>query len=72
MGHIEAEIATTYNMPASKELLVHVLLDLLCHFLLIGTVFEGMTDNMLGLKLDFGLHFGIHHLDSPLFGSLLQ
>lgn len=72
MSHIKAKIATTDNMPASKELLVHVLLDFLCHFLLIGTVLEGMTDNMLGLKLDFGFHFGIDHLDSPLFGPLLQ
>ena len=72
MGHVKTEVSSTYYVPASKELLVHILLDFLCHFLLIGTVLESMADHMLGLKLDFGFHFGIDHLDSPLFGPLLQ
>jgi len=59
-------------MPASKELLVHVLFDFLGHFLLIGSIFEGMADNMLGLKLKLRFHFGVGNLDSPLLCSLLQ
>ena len=59
-------------MPPSEELLVHVLFDLLCHFLLVGTIFKSMVDDMLGLELDLRLHLREHHLDSPLFGSLIK
>lgn len=56
MRDVHSEISTADHMPPPVELLVHVLLDFLGHFLLIGASVEGMADDVFGLVLDLRLH----------------
>lgn len=52
MSHIQPKVSAADDIPASKELLIHILFDLLGHVLLIGPVLHSMTDHVLGLELD--------------------
>lgn len=72
MSEIQSEIATTYYMPSSIKLFIHILFDLLGHLLLVRSVLKGMVDDMFGLVLDFRLHFGIERLYAPLLHPFLH
>lgn len=72
MGHIEAEVSAAYHIPSSKEFFIHVLLNFLRHFLLVGAIFDCVIDDMLGFELDFWLHFGVGYLDAPLLSPLVH
>lgn len=72
MGHIKAEVSTTYHIPPSEEFFIHVLLDFLRHFLLVGAIFDCVIDDMLGFELDFWLHFRVGYLYTPLLSPLVH
>ena len=72
MSYIKAKVSAAYHIPSSKEFFIHVLLDFLCHFLLVGSIFDCVIDDVLGFELDFWLHFGVAYLDSPLLSTLVH
>jgi hypothetical protein len=72
MSHIKSEVSAAYHVPSAKEFFIHILLDLLSHILLIGSVFDCVIDDMLGLKLNFRLHLRIGYLDAPLLSPLVH
>ena len=72
VGDVEAEVPAAEDVPAAVKLFVHVLLDFLGHLLLVGTVFEGVADHVLGLVLRLRLHFRVERLHAPLLQSLLH
>ena len=69
MGDINAKVPSRHYMPSTKELLVHVLLDLFGDLLLVGTVLHGMTDDVFGLELHLGLHLRVEHFDAPFLSA---
>lgn len=72
MSHIQPEVSAAYDVPAAKELLIHILFDLLGHVLLVGPVLHSMTDHVLGLELDIRFQFGVEDLHAPLLCPLIH
>ena len=72
MSDIEAEISAADHIPSSKKFLIHVFFDLLGHLLLVRTVLHRMVDHVLGLELNFRLHFRVGDLHSPLLSPLVH
>lgn len=72
VGDVEAEVSATDHEPASVELLVHVLFDLLGDLLVVGTIVDCVADDVLGLELGFRLQLGVEHFDAPLVAFLVH
>lgn len=72
VSHIQPEVPAADHVPASEELLIHILFDLLSHVLLVGPVLHRVANHVLGLELDIVLHLGVEDLDAPLLCALVH
>ena len=72
VSDVKAEIPANNRKPASKKLLVHILFDLLCNFLVIGTVSDSVVDDVFGFVFGLRIHFGVFHFYVPFLLSLID
>lgn len=70
MSDINAKVSAGDDMPAAKELFVHVLFNFFGNLLFVWTVLHRVADDVFGLELHFGVHLRVKHFDAPLLCAL--
>jgi hypothetical protein len=72
VGNVQTEVSAADHKPASVELFVHILFDLLCDLLIVGAVIDCVADDVFGLKLCIRLQLRVEDFDSPFIRFLIH
>lgn len=72
MSHIETEISATNDKPSSIEFFIHILFNLLCHFLLVWSIFYSVINDVFRFEFNLRLHFRVEHFYSPFLSTFIH